>query len=155
MLSKRDGNHVIGEINRTWPNKPSFNPKNIRIVEIDDESSILIGQEFIAVKTGKKILPFLKMEVLLKKFGIVVVDKGAIKFVCSGANIMRPGVIRVDGEFKSGDIVAVEEEQYNKIISVGIALKDSLDINNLSKGVVVENFHHIGDSYWEAYKKVN
>ncbi|MEE9585947.1 MAG: PUA domain-containing protein [Nitrososphaerales archaeon] len=154
MLSKRDGNHVVDVVQSKWPNKPKFKAKGIRTVEIDEESSLLIGEEFTAVKLSEDILPFLKIEKLLETFGKIVVDKGAIRYVCNGANVMRPGVVQVEGEFKSGDIVAVKEEQHGKILAVGFALTDSSEIQTMSKGVVLKNMHYIGDKFWEAHKTI-
>ena len=94
------------------------------------------------------------MENLLEKLGSVTVDKGAIRFVCNGANIMRPGVIRWEGVFKSGDVVVVKEELHNKSIAVGFAIVCSSDIQNISRGIIVKNMHYVGDELWEAYKKV-
>ncbi|MFQ6134683.1 MAG: PUA domain-containing protein [Nitrososphaerales archaeon] len=153
-LSKKDGNHVVDAVQSRWPNKPRFKAKGIRIVEVDEERALLIGEEFTAVKLGEDILPFLKMEELLETFGKIVVDKGAIRYVCNGANVMRPGVVQCEGRFESGDMVAVKEEQHGKLIAVGLALVDSSEIQNMGKGVVVKNMHYIGDKFWEAHKNI-
>ncbi len=156
MLSKKEGNRVVDVVLNSWPNNPKFRSKGINIAVIDEENSLLIGEEFTAVKLGAdNILPFLNMTDLLESFGKIVVDKGAIRYVCNGANVMRPGVVRSEGDFKSGDIVAVKEAQYGKLLAVGLALIDSSDIPKTSKGVVVKNMHYIGDKFWEAHKTID
>jgi len=154
MLSKKNGNQVVDIINKTWPNNPKFKTKNIRTVELDNEKSLLIGKEFTAVKIGNDIVPFLIMEKFLEIKGKIVIDKGAVKFICNGANIMRPGVIRVEGSFKTDDIIGTEEAQHGKMLAVGFALVDSSEIQDMPKGVVMRNMHYIGDKFWEVFKIV-
>jgi len=151
-LSKKKGNQIVEEIKRLWPNNPIYNAKNIRIIEIDSEDSILIGKEFVSVKVGKYIIPFLGMEQNLDSFTRIIVDKGAVQYVCRGAKIMRPGIIKWEGEFKMGDIVIVEESKYGKRLAIGIALLDSSELPNTSRGAILNNLHYIGDKFWETHK---
>ena len=154
MLSKKNGNLVVDNISKRWPNNPKFTTKNIRIVELDNGESILMGKEFAAVKIGNDIIPLLVMKEFLEISGKIIVDKGAVRFICDGANIMRPGVIRVDGSFKINDIIGAEEEQHSKILAVGFALVNSSEIQDMKKGVVMRNMHYIGDKFWEAFKRI-
>ena len=154
MLSKKNGNLVVDNISKRWPNNPKFTTKNIRIVELDNGESILMGKEFAAVKIGNDIIPLLVMKEFLEISGKIIVDKGAVRFICDGANIMRPGVIRVEGTFEIDDIIGVEEAQHGKMLAIGFALVNSLDIQGMSKGIVMKNMHYIGDKFWEAFKNI-
>lgn len=91
------------------------------------------------------------LQLLLKQPAIlphVVVDKGAIKFVVNGADVMRPGIVRVDF-FEQGAIVVVVDEGYGKPLAVGKALVNSQELSELRSGKVVRLLHHIGDEYWK------
>ena len=154
ILSKKNGNQVVDIINKKWFKNPQFTSKNIRTVEVDNGESLLIGKEFTAVKISNYIIPFLTMKKFLEISGKIVIDKGAVRFICNGANIMRPGVIRVEGTFEIDDIIGVEEAQHGKMLAIGFALVNSLDIQGMSKGVVMKNMHYIGDKFWEAFKSV-
>jgi PUA domain protein len=154
ILSKKNGNQVVDIINKKWFKNPQFTSKNIRTVEVDNGESLLIGKEFTAVKISNYIIPFLTMKKFLEISGKIVIDKGAVRFICNGANIMRPGVIRVEGPFKIDDIIGAEDAQHGKMLAVGFALANSLDIQDMNKGVVMKNMHYIGDKFWEAFKKV-
>jgi PUA domain protein len=78
---------------------------------------------------------------------------GAIKFVCNGARVTRPGIIKFD-TFKRGDLVTVKDEKYSKVLAIGRALEDSTTAINNIKGYVIENLHYIGDDFWESYKEI-
>ena len=52
---------------------------------------------------------------------------GAVKFMCNGANVMRPG-IKNYSEFSENDIVCVIEESQHKYLAVGKSLVNSLEM---------------------------
>lgn len=154
MLSKNKGSEITDRMLQHWPNKPKFNPKKILSIDVDIDQSLLISKEFTAIKIGEDVLPFLKMDDLLKTYGKIVVDKGAIRFVCNGANVMRPGVVTVEGNFELDDIICVKDVQFGKILAIGFALKKSSEIKDISKGIVMKNMHYVGDKFWEAHKSI-
>jgi PUA domain protein len=78
---------------------------------------------------------------------------GAVKFVCNGAKIMRPGITKFDS-FKKDDIVIVKDQTYGKSLAVGIALDDSEIATSKSKGYVIDNLHYISDKFWEVHKEI-
>jgi malignant T-cell-amplified sequence len=107
----------------------------------------------VAVQVPSAIVPFLGKPQQLQHFPSVTIDMGAIKFVCNGAKVMRPGITDFDS-FKNGDIVVVKEQTHGKALAVGLALKDSEVAKAMSKGYIIDNVHHIGDKMWEAYKQI-
>ncbi|GBC73837.1 hypothetical protein HRbin04_01243 [archaeon HR04] len=158
-LSKSDIDVIMQRIRDGWPRNVSAGikrPKSLKIIEMDDgsidDNSILVGDDMILVVKDGMILPFLTMNYLLALFPSVTVDMGAVKHVCNGADIMRPGIVRM-GEFDKGSIVGVNDEKYGKYIAVGIASVSSSDARAMSKGVVVDNKHYIGDRFWEECKR--
>lgn len=138
-----------------WP--PDLLPKvkSIKVYEIDDDCRLLVVDDSVtAVQISEKILPFIGARPeLLDRFPSVTVDMGAVKFVCNGAKVMRPGIIAFDS-FKRGDIVAVKDQSHGKTLAVGIALEDSESAKSMTKGYVVENLHYISDKIWEASKQI-
>ncbi len=78
----------------------------------------------------------------------VVVDKGAIRFVVNGADVMRPGIVQTD-DFSKGALVVIVDEGFYKPLAVGKALFSSEEMNKKSTGKVVSLLHFIGDMYWE------
>src|SRR5512135_329333 len=127
--------------------------KTLVVHELDDSTSLITGDSITAIRTGENYLPFLSETGLLDKFPKATVDAGAIKFVCNGANVMRPGIKKFS-EFKKDDIICVVEEAHNKFLAVGKALVSSEEMSSITKGEVVKNLHYISDKYWEAAKLI-
>jgi len=94
------------------------------------------------------ILPTLKLlqkELLLKK---VVVDMGAVKFVVSGADIMRPGIVEIDSSIFKDEFVVVVDVNNGKALAIGIALFSGSEISGKGSGKVIKNIHYVGDDLW-------
>lgn len=152
LISKTETAGVLKEISAQWKMELP-KTKNLKIYEIDDSSHILVGEGITALRIGGTYLPFLSDTGVLERFPSVMVDMGAVKFMCNGANVMRPG-IKSHTEFDKGDIVCIVEESQKKFLAVGRALVPSAEMATISKGVVVENLHYISDRYWEAKKSI-
>ena len=127
--------------------------KNIKTHDVTENGVIITGNEITAVKIGENILPFLDDIPILEKFPYVTVDMGAVKFVCKGANVMRPGIIKFS-DFESGEIVCVIEESQNKFLAVGRAEMSSKEAEDANKGEVIKNMHYISDDFWESKKEI-
>ncbi|HSA98355.1 MAG TPA: PUA domain-containing protein [Candidatus Nitrosotenuis sp.] len=152
LISKTETADVLKEISSQWKIEiPRI--KNLKIYELDEGARILIGEGITALKIGQNYLPFLTDLKMLEKFPSVTVDMGAVKFMCNGANVMRPGV-KSFTEFEKGQVVCIVEESQKKILAVGRALVSSKEMSEMTKGQVVENLHYISDTYWEIKKSI-
>ena len=151
-LSKSDISSVIDKMTSQWHIEIP-KAKTLVLHEIDDQTSMVTGDSISAIQIGETYLPFLSETVLLEKFPKAIVDAGAIKFVCNGANVMRPGIKKFT-EFEKDDIICVVEEVHSKFLAVGKALVSSAEMANITKGEVVKNLHYISDKYWEAAKLI-
>ncbi|CAJ0843922.1 14409_t:CDS:10, partial [Entrophospora sp. SA101] len=78
----------------------------------------------------KNLEPVLE-EILPKKSPLLQVDKGAIKFILSGANIMCPGLTskgaRIDEELPAEAIVSIFAEGKEHALAVGLTKKSTED----------------------------
>ena len=152
-LSKSDISEIVQNINEKWPKTAiPGKMKEIQVVEIEENNSLLIGEDFLAIKIEQHVLPLLTKEETLGSFPSISVDMGAVKFVCNGAKVMRPGIVKMD-EFKKDDIVVVKDDTHGKYLAVGLALTSSQEAQTMSKGAVVDNKHYISDKFWEAHKQ--
>lgn len=108
------------------------------------------GYEF--VQSEGAVFPFLGSQGALALFPSVVVDEGAIKFLINGADVMRPGIRKLDDWGPAGAMVVVKEEKKGRAIAVGPSLVEGSEALAMAKGGCVKNVHHVGDRFWNAHK---
>jgi predicted RNA-binding protein (TIGR00451 family) len=142
----------------------NLKPRDLKIAEgdskgdfpviFDKEQNLYLGRKKLG--SGEEItFPLLRDEKILPTLPIITVDSGAVKFVCNGANIMRPGITRTEGDFDKGTFVVVKEQKYGKAIAVGRTIISKSELEALTKGQVVENLHYAGDQFWESLKEID
>jgi len=152
LISKSETNQIIKLVSDQWKRElPKI--KNLKVHFIDNNSQLMVGDGIIILKIDDDYLPFLNQNNILEKFPNVMVDMGAVKFMCNGANVMRPGIKKYT-EFVKDDIICVIEESQHKFLAVGKAITDSSELENISKGEIIKNLHYISDKYWEIAKTI-
>jgi len=152
LISKSETTKIFEALNTQWKIEVP-KQKNVRTHQIDEKGVIITGNGVTAVKIGEDILPFLGDIQILEKLPYVIVYMGAIKFICKGANIMRPGITKFSN-FKKGEIVCVIEESQHKFLAVGKAEITSKQLDETKKGEVIKNMHYISDIFWESEKEI-
>ena len=150
LISKSETTQLLKIVADKWKiDLPKI--KNLKVYEIDDDIQLITGKEIKILKIRDEHLPFLSEIKTLEKFPYVQVDMGAVKFMCKGANVMRPGIKKFS-DFTEGDIVCVVEESQNKFLAVGIAQVASSELEDMKNGEILKNFHYISDKAWEMSK---
>lgn len=85
---------------------------------------------------------------------ILRVDRGAIKHVINGADVMVPGLRSeravIENEVEKDRVVAVYAESKQHAIAVGITKMSTAQMRLNDKGVAIENVHHISDGLWKC-----
>ena len=152
LISKSETSKILEQIKSQWKIELP-KQKNIKTHDVNEKGVIITGDGITAIKIGENILPFLDDTDVLEKFPYVKVDMGAIKFVCKGANVMRPGITKFS-DFESGEIVCVIEESQNKFLAVGKAEMSSKEAEGSRNGEVIKNMHYISDDFWETKKEI-
>ncbi|BGO97446.1 translation machinery-associated protein 20 [Rhodotorula toruloides] len=89
----------------------------------------------------------------------VGVDRGAIKFVLSGANIMCPGMTSATGylppsssNIPKGKPVAVHAYGKENALAIGLLAMSTDEIREINKNIGVENITFLGDDLWKIEK---
>jgi len=125
-------------------------------VEVAEASAVRIyyadGRPIMA-KVKDTLIPTLLFEKLLGNLPRIVVNMGAVPFVCNGADVLAPGVVEIEGAFGVDDFVVVVDERHQKPLAVAIALDGSQVVRGLSRGKVARNVHYVGDALWNLLKK--
>lgn len=79
----------------------------------------------------------------------LVVDMGAVPHVCDGADVMRPGITAIEGEFVQDDLLIVADERHGRPLAVCSALMDAATARAATTGKVATSVHYVGDSFWK------
>lgn len=86
----------------------------------------------------------------------VTVDRGAIRFVLKGADIMCPGLTSAGGkitpELQADTPVAILAEGKTHAVAIGITKLAGNDILTVNKGTAIENVHYLNDGLWNIQK---
>lgn len=125
---------------------------------------------FYQFDTSAPLLPHLKLvHRFPQAFPTIRIDRGAIRFVLSGATLMAPGLTSVGGrlpepregdegvdgdghwsrELKKGEPVVIMAEGKEEACAVGVLVAGTDEVKKLGKGPVVEDAHYLGDGLWK------
>jgi PUA-domain protein len=124
----------------------------VEVVKVEFGQIYLIGGNPLFFKVGARVLPTLLFQDFAALAPKVVVDMGAVPYVCKGADVMAPGIVRVEGEFGKGELVLVVDEKHGKSLALGESLYDSETARSTKQGAVVKNFHFVSDKIWNFVK---
>ncbi|KAJ1443493.1 malignant T cell amplified sequence 1 [Ochromonadaceae sp. CCMP2298] len=121
--------------------------ENLQMIVVNDE--IL----FYNQKDG----PFFPTLKLVHKYPTMIarmqVDKGAIRFVLAGANIMCPGFTSPGGglpvDIDAQQPVAIYAEGKEHAMAIGLTQMSTTDIKGINKGIAVDNIHYLMDGLWQ------
>ena len=125
---------------------------NVEVVESDVGLIYLIGGKPLLYKAGEQVLPTLLFTEFVAKAPKIVVDMGAVPYVCKGADVMAPGIVRIEGEFGKGDLVLVADMKFGKALALGESLMDAETARATKKGPVVKTLHYVSDKIWDYIK---
>ncbi|PGH18522.1 hypothetical protein AJ79_00299 [Helicocarpus griseus UAMH5409] len=90
------------------------------------------------------------------------IDRGAIRFVLSGAALMAPGLTSPGGrlpdpasnpgerEIQAGEVVAIKAEGKEEVCLVGMLKVGTEEMKKKGKGVVMDEGHYLGDGLWKV-----
>ncbi|MEK6916649.1 MAG: RNA-binding protein [Nanoarchaeota archaeon] len=116
--------------------------------ETDDKLVLINGQPMFFYYE-KEIIPTLKFLLQHDALKKITVDMGAVKFIVKGADIMRPGITKIDENIQKNEIIVVVDETHNKPLAVGRVLFNSEELNSMNSGNVIKNIHYVGDETWK------
>lgn len=81
-------------------------------------------------------------------------DRGAIKFILGGANIMCPGLTSKGAQLPNepgllkNQVVAVYAEGKEHALAIGRLTMSTEDIKSVNKGIGVDLISYLGDGLW-------
>jgi PUA-domain protein len=153
-LKAKEAKQILDESSKTLKldMETLFGKSTVEVVESDVGEIYLIGGKPLLYKTGDKTLPTLHFAEFTSKAPKIVVDMGAVPYVCKGAMVMAPGIVRVEGEFSKGDLVLVVDMKFSKALALGESLMDAETAKQTKKGPIVKTLHWVSDKIWDFSK---
>jgi PUA domain protein len=121
---------------------------NIELIETEFAEIYLINGKPLIAKTAENFFPTLVFREFVLLAPKVFVDMGAIPYVCNGANVMAPGIVRFEGEFRKGNFVVIMDERHGKALAIGEIVFDADEVGKIAHGMIVKNVHFVGDRIW-------
>ncbi|KAF2145340.1 uncharacterized protein K452DRAFT_118638 [Aplosporella prunicola CBS 121167] len=141
------------------------------LVKLPDRVSLytLAGTPLFFQHMDDPLLPHLT---LVHKYSAcfprIRIDRGAIRFVLSGASLMAPGLTSPGGrlpasgnaaddeaygaqDLPAGSVVVVEAEGKEHACLVGVLKMGTKDMKEKKKGVAMEAGHYLGDGLWNMH----
>lgn len=153
MLRKSEIRPLISEI-ETFKNELEFDERKTRIevIEIDGEQLFLFDDKPLLFKAEGQLTPTLFFERYITSAPKIAVDRGAIPHICNGADVMAPGIRKIEASFSKGGFVVAVDETHGKPLAVGRALVDSETMRRTERGPVVKTLHYVGDMVYNMSK---
>ena len=151
ILKDRDSKPLIEELNKILGFELSRKSR-VETETVKNSEVIFVDGQPVAFKRDGEFVPVLTNKMALEKRPRITVDMGAVPHVVGGADIMAPGIRRIDGSFGERELVVIIDEKYGKFLAVGRSLLASGELAAAKKGKVVTNVHYVGDPVWEAMK---
>lgn len=153
-LSDKDIKVLQHELNTNYSVKSFDTSSTIEKGEVTGITIILVDGEIVLMYYGDKLVFTVNgLQRYTPKDKFVVVDKGAVRFVARGADIMAPGIVDADENIIEGDQVWICDEIYHKPLATGIAVMNGKQMIDEQRGKAVNIIHHIGDTLWNQITK--
>jgi PUA domain protein len=146
---------ILKQYNKNFVDQIFPKKSKVEVIETEAGDSLFAINNILKLwKSKEGYIPVLTL--LLNnqiEMKTVIVDFGAIRYVANGADVMRPGITKIDPSIQKGDIIAIREETKNRALAVGKAIFDASEMEAKDSGKVIENLHTIQDSVWEFEKE--
>jgi PUA domain protein len=126
---------------------------HVEVIETQKDRIYVVKGHALIAESDVNTFPTLLFEEYVSRLPKVVVDMGAVPYVCNKADIMGPGVVEIQGKFEPKSLVTVVDVKNRKPIAVAESLYDSETAATTKKGKLFRNLHCIGDEIWATIKE--
>ena len=157
FLREKEAAHIIDEFTEKLrlDFQKLLDTKNtgIEIAETSAAKIFFINGKPVIASLKDNLVPTLLFDKVLALLPKITVNMGAVPHICNGADLMAPGIVKIEGDFNANDYVLVVDERHQKPLAITVALIDSQDARKLQHGKVAKNLHYVGDFLWNQLKK--
>jgi PUA-domain protein len=145
-MKRKAAKELLEDLHKKFP---YVEAEKIEEAKFEDKIIFYLDNRIEFVRDRNGIYPYIGGK-YVNRLPTVVVDMGAIPYVCNGADIMAPGIVEIKKPFIEGEFVVIRDVNYGKSLAVGKAIKSSTEIENSKKGKVISNLSYVGDKLWNA-----
>uniref|UniRef100_A0A0N5AYW4 PUA domain-containing protein n=1 Tax=Syphacia muris TaxID=451379 RepID=A0A0N5AYW4_9BILA len=132
--------------------------ENFKLVKCKDHIELIVDANDAVTFIKTRDTGYIPTLRLLHKYPFIMphqqVDKGAIKFVLNGSQIMCPGLTspgaKLTDNISKNTLVAVMAEGKQHALGIGLMKMSSEEIRSINKDVGIENIHHLNDGIWKV-----
>ena len=141
-----------------WPKKAAVMTLKLKGETFTYTTFIKVGEQIAFIEMrDKPIIPMLR---LLHQYPDMMdkmqCDKGAIRHIFSGSNIMAPGLTSEGGivaeHLEIGAPVAIMAEGKSHAMGIGFLKQSSTEIREKSKGMAIDLIQYLNDQLWKEIK---
>jgi len=154
ILKDRDSKPLVEELNKIAGLGQLSHKSRVETETVRNSEIVFVDGRPIAFKRDGVLIPVLTNSAAVEKMPRITVDMGAVPHVVGGADIMAPGIRRVEGTFNENALAVVVDEKHGKFLAVGRSVFDSEKLSATKKGKVIVNLHYVGDQIWEIIKSL-
>ena len=155
FLREKDAKRFLLEVSETLGTDAErllASKNRVEMYEMEATEVLLFDGKPLLARADGMLFPTLHFEELFAIIPKIVVDMGAVPYVCKGADVMAPGVRTIKGEFEKNNLLFVVDERHGKPLAIGVALFSSEEMKARSGGKIVKNLHYVGDKLWNYLK---
>jgi PUA domain protein len=124
----------------------------LEVAEAEFGEVLLINGKPTLFRTKDAIVPTLTATEVIATLPKAIVDMGAVRFVCNGADVMAPGIVRYEGNFSKGDAIVVVDVKHGKPLAIGETMLGLEDAKVTKQGPVIKSKHYVSDKIWDFIK---
>lgn len=156
ILSKRDLRELASDLGSELGGEASSIVEKAGAVEIaktrlKDITIIIADGRPLFFRTGGHLYPtllgFIKYSLKIN-LPRVYVDEGAVPHIVNGADVMVPGIKRIEGALERGRATYIADDVGERVFAIGRALMSAHEILASERGRAVRNIHYVGDKLW-------
>src|SRR6266849_6643172 len=141
ILKERESKPLIDELKKIDGYQQLSHKSRVELQPIKNAEVVFVDGDPVALRKNGQLIPTLVNTEAIMTLPKVVVDMGAVPHVVGGADIMAPGIRKVQGVFGENQLVVIADEKHGKFLAVGSSILASGTLATTKKGKVVVNLH--------------
>src|SRR5437870_8459006 len=124
-LRRKEVADLVGRLSDEFGMTIPIDDVPIDEAEAGPQRLVLRGEEPIALVVGDGIAPTARgLLAFPATKRAVTVDRGAVRFIYNGADVMAPGIVDADPGIRAGDIVWVRDQKTARPLAIGRSIMD-------------------------------